>query len=459
MAIALDVALAHLTSRRRQTLVSLTGVVLGVAFYLAVSALMRGSEKDFLKRLVDNSPHVTVYDEVRQGRPQPAELRWPEAAVSVRNVKPLRETRGIRGWPQRLEFIEALPGVRAAPVLAGAAVLTFAGREQAVTLSGAVPEKMKQVTTIEEKMIAGVLDHAVADDRWFTYISALDPGDDPLTDRTCHGKANPNLGVSIQQAYLDALAADPNGIVIGQGLVDKFSLHLASSLNVLAADGTSRPLRVVGIFRTGNASYDEGQAFVLLKRAQALLGRENRVNRVIIQLADPYDARSVAQTIEAATGYKSVSWVEASEDILSLLLVRNVIMFSVVSAILVVAAFGIYNTISTIVMEKTRDIAIMKAMGFHARDLKRIFLLEGLIVGVIGSVLGVLLGLVLMRVLGEVVIRPPGVSEVVHLPIWWGAEQYALAILFAMLSCLAASYLPARRAGSVHPVDILRGAA
>ena len=414
MAIALDVALAHLTSRKRQTLVSLTGVVLGVAFFLAVSSLMRGSEKDFLKRLVDNSPHITVYDEVRQGRAQPAELRWPDAAVNVRNVKPLRETRGIRGWPQRLEFIEALPGVRAAPVLAGAAVLTFAGRQQAVTLSGAVPEKMKQVTTIEEKMIEG---------------------------------------------SLDALAADPNGIVIGQGLVDKFSLHLASSVNVVAADGTSRPLRVVGIFRTGNAGYDEGQAFVLLKRAQALLGRENRVNRVIIQLADPYDARSVAQTIEAATGYKSVSWVEASEDILSLLLVRNVIMFSVVSAILVVAAFGIYNTISTIVMEKTRDIAIMKAMGFHAHDLKRIFLLEGLIVGVLGSGLGVLLGLVLMRVLGEVAIRPPGVSEVVHLPIWWGAEQYALAILFAMLSCLAASYLPARRAGSVHPVDILRGAA
>ena len=79
MAIALDVALAHLTSRKRQTLVSLTGVVLGVAFFLAVSSLMRGSEKDFMKRLVDNSPHITVYDEVRQGRAQPAELRWPDA--------------------------------------------------------------------------------------------------------------------------------------------------------------------------------------------------------------------------------------------------------------------------------------------------------------------------------------------------------------------------------------------
>lgn len=413
MTIALDIALAHLVTRRRQTLVSITGVVLGVAFFLGVSGLMRGSEHDFLKRLVDNSPHITVYDEVRQGRQQPAALQWPDAAVAVHNVRPLRETRGIRGWREKLDFIEALPGVRAAPVLADAAVLTFAGRQQGVTLSGVVPQKMKHVTTIEEKM---------------------------------------------QEGSLDALAADPNGIIIGRGLADKFSLRVGGTLVVLAADGSSRSLRVVGIFRTGNASYDENQAFVLLKRAQALLGRVNRVNRVIMQLEDPYAAQAVAQAIEGATGYKSVSWIEASEDLLSLLLVRNIIMFSVVAAILVVAGFGMYNTISTIVMEKTRDIAIMKSMGFHPRDLRRIFLLEGAIVGSSGSLLGIVLGLGLMRLLAEVEIRPPGVTEIVHLPIFWGGTQFALAAAFAMLSCLAASYLPARRAGRLRPVDILRGA-
>ena len=375
---------------------------------------MRGSEKDFIKRLVDNSPHITVYDEYREGRGQPAALRWPDAAVEVRNVRPQRETRGIRGWPQRLAAIEALPGLRAAPVLAGAAVLSFAGRQQGVSLSGVMPEKMKQVSTIEEKMT--------------------------------HGS-------------LDALSANPNGIIVGQGLIDKFSLHMGSTLSLIGDDGQSRALRVVGIFRTGNAAYDEGQAFVLLKRAQALLGRENRINRIIIQLGDPYAARAAAQTIEAAVGYKSVSWIEASEDILSLLLVRNLIMYSVVGAILVVAAFGIYNTISTIVMEKTRDIAIMKSMGFRARDVRRVFLIEGLIVGVLGSTFGVLVGIGMMAVLGRVEIRPPGVAEIVHLPIWWGADQYALAAAFAMLSCVIASYLPARRAGQVHPVDILRGAA
>ncbi len=104
-------------------------------------------------------------------------------------------------------------------------------------------------------------------------------------------------------------------------------------------------------------------------------------------------------SIEDTIGYKSVSWVEASEDILSVLIIRNIIMYSVVSAILVVASFGIYNTLSTIVMEKTRDIAIMKSMGFHARDVRSIFLLEGLIVGAVGSVFGLALGVGLMKIL------------------------------------------------------------
>lgn len=198
---------------------------------------------------------------------------------------------------------------------------------------------------------------------------------------------------------------------------------------------------------------------MLLKRAQALLGRENRVNRFILQVRDPYTARDTALAVEAGTGYKSVSWIEASEDFLSLLLVRNLIMYSVVSAILLVASFGIYNTISTIVMEKTRDIAIMKSMGFRAADIRRIFLLEGLIVGATGSALGCALGMVLMRVLLVVEIKPPGVAEIVHLPLFWGIDQFLLACAFAMVSCVTASYLPARRAGRVHPVDILRGAA
>jgi lipoprotein-releasing system permease protein len=202
MRIQLQVALTHLTGRKRQTLVSLTGVILGVAFFLAVSSLMRGSEKDFIKRLIDNSPHITVYDEYRSPRTQPAELRWVGGAVHVSNVKPQTETRGIRGYREKLEFVESMPGVKVAPVLVGSAVLVFAGRQESVTLSGVVPARMKTVSTLEEKIVEG---------------------------------------------SIDALAANPNGIVIGVGLARKFNLTLGRNVNVVAANGVSRPMKVVGI--------------------------------------------------------------------------------------------------------------------------------------------------------------------------------------------------------------------
>jgi len=412
VSIQLTIAVTHLVSRKRPTLVSLIGIALGVAFFLAVSSLMRGSERDFIQRLVDNSPHLTVYDEYRNPQPQPAAQRWPDGAVELRRVKPLREVRGIRGHAQKLAFIETLPGLRAAPVLVGSVVLTFAGRSEGVTLSGIIPAKMQGVSTLEAKMTEG---------------------------------------------SLAALAANPNGLVIGEGLAKKFGLSLGGVVNVAAPAGEVRALKVVGLFRTGNASYDETQTFALLKRVQGLLDRPDRVNRFILQFGDPYVARDVARRIEQQIGYKAVSWLEASEDLMSVLLVRNLIMYSVVAAILVVAAFGIYNTLSTIVMEKVHDIAILKSMGFHARDIQQIFLAEGVLLGLIGSLLGLGLGLGLMALLGQVEIKPPGATDIVQLPIYWGYDQYLIALGFALTSAVGAAVLPARKAARVQPVTILRG--
>ncbi len=348
MRLQLGIAVTHLLARKRQTLVSLSGIVLGTAFFLAVSALMQGSENDFIKRLVDNSPHITVSDEYRGADTQPAAMQWPDAAVEIRSIKPQTEVRGIRGHQEKLAFIESIPGLRVAPALTGSVVLTFAGRVQGVSLTGLIPASMRSVSTIEEKMIEG---------------------------------------------SLDALNANPNGIIVGIGLINKFKLAMGRNVTVTTSDGVVRSMKIVGIFRTGTANYDEVQTYALLKKVQSLLNRPNRVNRFVIQLNDPYQARNVATLIEQRIGYKSMSWLEASEDIMNLLTVRNIIMYSVVTAILVVAAFGIYNTISTIVMEKTRDIAIMKSMGFHASDIRLIFISEGVIVGLIGSLLGIAGGL------------------------------------------------------------------
>lgn len=412
MRLQLSIAVTHLLARKRQTLVSLSGIVLGTAFFLAVSALMQGSEKDFIKRLVDNSPHITVSDEYRGADIQPAAMQWPDAAVNIRSIKPQTEVRGIRGYQQKLAFIESIPGLRVAPALTGSVVLTFAGRVQGVSMTGLIPESMREVSSIEDKIIEG---------------------------------------------SLEALNANPNGIIVGIGLINKFKLALGRNVTVTTSDGIVRSMKIVGIFRTGTANYDETQTYALLKKVQSLLNRPNRVNRFVIQLSDPNQARDVATLIEQRIGYKSVSWLEASEDIMSLLTVRNIIMYSVVTAILVVAAFGIYNTISTIVMEKTRDIAIMKSMGFHASDIQLIFLSEGLIVGLIGSLLGIAVGLGLMWILDQVVLPITAMGGPTHLPVYRGQRQFFIAFAFALFSAVAASYLPANKGGRVHPVDVLRG--
>lgn len=413
MTLHFAIAWSHLRGRRRQTIASLLGVMLGVAFFLAVSSLMRGSEADFIRRLVDTSPHVTVSDEYRDSSPQPAALRYPEAAVAVRGVKPLTERRGIRQYRQRLAQIDAVPGVRAAPILVGQVIFSFAGRDEAVTLSGIEPARMTGVSTIEEDMVEG---------------------------------------------SLDAVDRDPNGIIIGTALAEKLALSMGDTVSVVSPAGNVRVMKIVALFRTGVVSYDETQTFAQLKRVQALLNRPNAANMIVVKMDDAYTARDAAARIERMVGYKSISWQESSENILSTLAVRNVIMYSVVAAILLVASFGIYNVISSVIMEKTRDIAILKSMGFRAGDVERIFLVEGVLIGLAGSLLGCAGGAGLIWLAGQVEITVPGTSDPIRLPVYWGFDQFVLATAFAMLSAVAAAYLPARRGARVHPVDILRGA-
>lgn len=414
MPVILEIALTHLLSRKRQTLVSLMGIVLGVGFFLGVASLMQGSEKDFIHRLVDNSPHITLKDEYRNAPPQPVFDMYPDGAVQITHLKPKNELRGIRNYKEKLERLVTMPGVRVAPVLSGQVVASYAGRDRGLSITGLVPVLMRGVSTIESLMTYGTL---------------------------------------------DALETDADGIIIGQSLADKFNLQAGYRLTITAPNGTVKLMKVVGIFKSGNKGYDEGQSFALLKKVQALLDKPNVANRLIFQLDDPYQATAVARAVEAQTGYLAESWQEASADIMSTLAIRNTIMYSVVSAILVVAAFGIYNIISTIVMEKTRDIAILKSMGFRARDVQGIFLIQGIILGIMGSVLGCLLGLGIIYGLSLIVMKTPFSSDPTPMPVDWSWPQFAIAAVFAMSASVLAAYLPARKAGRVHPVAILRGAA
>ena len=167
----------------------------------------------------------------------------------------------------------------------------------------------------------------------------------------------------------------------------------------------------------------------------------------------------VATRAEAQLGYKAMSWQEANESILEVLIIRNVIMYTVVAAILLVAGFGIFNIVSTITHEKARDIAILKSLGFREADMRRLFLVEGLAIGVAGSILGWGVGFGLSLLLASVRFEFSGpMGEVSGLPLAWSVWHYAIAAGFALVAAGVAGYLPARRAARLSPVDIIRGA-
>jgi lipoprotein-releasing system permease protein len=217
MQLLISMSLRHLLARKRQSLVSLLGIILGVGFFLTISSLMQGSERDFIHRLIDNAPHITVSDDFRSPRPQPVYTVYPEAVVELRGSRPQTETRGIRGFERILGSLRQKPGLSASPALTGQALVSFAGRDVAVTLNGMIPADIVSVTTIADHMTEG---------------------------------------------RIEDLDANPNGIIIGEELARKMSLRRGRTITLAAPNGQVRAFRITGLFRTGRAAYDETQAFV-----------------------------------------------------------------------------------------------------------------------------------------------------------------------------------------------------
>jgi len=409
-----EIAFAHLFNRRRQSLVSVLGVALGVGFFIATSSLMQGSENDFVGRLVDSQPHITVKDEFREPARQPVFMVHEQGAVSLKGVKPREYLRGVKDYAGKLDQLRAVPGVIAAPALSGASIVRYGGEERNVTVLGIDPDVEPRLTTIEEDM---------------------------------------------REGSLDALKTTANGIVIGRGLSDILQLKIGDLASVIAPSGNTVLMKVVGIFRAGNILLDEGQAYVLLKDAQVLLNKPNIADRVRIKLPDPNQALAFSRQLEQRWGYKAESWQEVNEDILGLFVVRNAILYAIVGAIMVVASFGIFNIISTVVMEKRRDIAILMSMGFRAADIRAIFLVQGFLVGVIGMLLGWAVGWGLISVLASIEFDVEGLIDAQGFPLDFGLTQFAIGGAFALVSAVAAAWLPAHKASQVRPVDIIRGAA
>lgn len=414
MRLALELALAQLLRRRRQGVVSILGVALGVGFFIAMAAMMQGFQRDFVARVIDVQPHVVVKDEHRRRPAQAAELAaGPRTAVELRGEKPVDEPRGIRGARAIAAALADMPGVAVAPNLAGQVFLRYGTREVAATLTGIDPAAERRVGNLERDLVDG---------------------------------------------SLDALHAVANGLVLGEALARKLGARAGTTLSLSGTQGVVLKARVVGVFRTGITSLDTSVAYALLAKAQVVLERPNVVNQLRLRLADPEGARDFALRVEERFGYRSESWQEANANVLGIFVIQRAIMYSTIGAILVVAGFGIFNVVSTVAWEKARDIAILKSIGFRERDILAVFLLQGLLVGVAGMVLGWLLGFLIVAFMGSLRFEIEGFVRLQGFVLHRTPLHYAASGAFALATSALAAWIPARRAARMDPVDILRGA-
>ncbi|WP_198373007.1 ABC transporter permease [Roseomonas rosulenta] len=414
MRLILDLARGMLSRRRRQTLVSVLGVALGVAFFIAIASLMRGFQTYFVQQVIDVQPHITIKDETRRPLPQAVELVAPEGAVSVNGVKPRDRVRGIRSAAEKMAILEAIPGAAAAAILTGPALLRYGSRDVTISVTGIEPARYRRVSNLQKDIIQG---------------------------------------------SLEDLRSAANGLIIGDALAVRLGVQLGDTVIAVSPRGVSLQMKIVGIFHTGLVSLDQSAGYALLKVNQVLQDRPNVVNQILLRLADVTQAEPLARQLEDRFGDRVESWEEQNRNILTVFIIQNAIMYSVTGAILLVAAFGIYNIISTVVFEKTRDIAILKSLGFTEGDIQLLFLVQGIIAGFLGALLGCLIGQLMIEGLAQVRFRtetPAGSDRFLLARDW---RIFSVASFFAVASAALAAVIPARRAARLDPVQIVRGAA
>ena len=405
-----DIAWTHVRARVRQTGFAVAGVATGVGFSIMMAALMQGSQDDFTQRLVNTLPHITISDELRRPPPQPAENFY--AAAEIHGLTPEARRPGIKNPLATMAALEAwLPG-GIAPSVKVQAIIRYANHDVSTTVTGIDPRREARVSELPKQM---------------------------------------------RGATLNALYRTTNAIVLGDRLAEKIGARIGANITLQTSEGANVTAQVVGFFHTGVRQQDESTAFVLTKTGQILAQQTGLINELRVRLADPMRSREVAARIENDTGYKSVSWQEAYEDLLSTFIIRNIIMYAVVGAILLVASFGTFNIISTITHEKARDIAIMKSLGLTEFTVRSIFVLEALIIGLAGALAGFALGYLLCRILGAIRITNPFLDSD-HLPLAYTYVHYLMAGAVALASSVVAGYQPARKAARGNPVEIIRGA-
>jgi lipoprotein-releasing system permease protein len=415
-------AIRHLLSRKKQTSLTLLGIILGTAAYIAISGMMLGFQNFIIDQLVNNDSHIRIkareemlteksldqafFDRENQ-IDKPTLVNWIKPPAGRKDNAYILSP---REWLDRLEADERVSA--ASPQLVTQGIAAYGKLTLGISLVGSDPEKQKGVSNIENSMVSG---------------------------------------------KFSDIGSSGNRIAVGDEFLKKMGATKGETILLTVGKGLPQPFRIVSVFHMGVKAFDETRIFGALRDVQQLNQTPSRISDIAIRLKDVNLAAELASTYNLIGQENVQSWDQSNEGIMSVFKTQDIVRNSMTISILIVAGFGIYNILSLAVTHKRREIAILRSMGFEPQDITNLFLVQGMILGLIGGVIGVGLGLAASYAMSTIEISANRGLGGNHMMVSFLYTIYVKAFVLALISSSFASFFPARSAGKMEPIDIIRG--
>jgi lipoprotein-releasing system permease protein len=415
------VGLRYLRAKRRNrtislnTFVSITGITLGVAALIGTIGIMTGFKEDIQAKILGTTAHIIVQDRTREG------MADYDAVVA--------------------KVTEVPQVVAATPFVLKQVLLTTQTGVQGIVVRGVDPQREGKVTELAKNLAAGDLA-----DLGKTILIKQSPPDNP---------AGPPVEV------------EKPGIILGKELSLRLGAFMGDTVNVVSPVGPVsaigmvpkiRTFVVVGIFHSGMYEYDSSLAYIDLTEAQKFFNMHATVTGVEVKVTDVFHAADIARSVEQALGfaYGARDWMQMNRNLFSALKLEKTMMFLLLVLITIVASFNIISTLTMIVTEKQKEIAILKAMGATSTGIRRIFMLNGLIIGLTGTIIGIPLGYAFLWLIQTFWTFDPTVYYISRIPVHVLGSDVVLVAGSAILISFIATVFPSRQAAKLDPVAAIR---
>lgn len=402
------VAWRFLREGRMQTLFIVAGVAIGVGVIIFMSALLAGLQGNFIRRVLSAQSHIQLLPPQQISRPLRRVPGEAQAAIEGAVVQPpLQRTRTIDQWQAIAAHIRSLQGVRVVTPTASGSILVVRGdASKAVTAVGIEPEDYFRIVDVPGKMVAGQ-----------TRLTATD-------------------------------------ILIGIDLASDLGVTVGDKLRVSTAAGASNTLTIAGLFDLGNKGANQRTTFMALHTAQSLLALPGEVTTLEVTLGDVYAAERVAQRIASDTGIEADSWIKTSAQFFAAVSAQTTANTAIRFFVGLSVAFGIASVLVVSVVQKSREIGILRAMGVRRGQILRVFLLQGGLLGLGGSIAGAGIGALALLLWQRYARNADGTPL---FPLVFDPRLFIGALVLATLTGLVSAFAPALRAARLDPVVAIRG--